>query len=246
MDRRRVACVLLAASPGTRETSCGRRATSPGTRETRESETDSQERSGVFSTCEGATALLGRPTRYLRRPRRAASRDSRPRRAASCPSTDTPRYLWRVAVPSSRAGRGPAAGCRVDIPSAGRRRRAVRATARATTRVSRTARTLSEFYPLVSRRRRDVVTSRARLPRRRDVSEAVEEQSRLLQNQARERPLFSHSVRVVTDEASCFSDAAARRQNSNKAASSLVVLQFREAASLSDTLWTDPKSLESL
>mmetsp|Transcript_21512 Transcript_21512/g.64387 ORF Transcript_21512/g.64387 Transcript_21512/m.64387 type:complete len:91 (-) Transcript_21512:77-349(-) len=69
MDRRRVACVLLAASPGTRETSCGRRATSPG--ETRESETDSQERSGVVSTCEGATALLGRPTRYVSEGRRA-------------------------------------------------------------------------------------------------------------------------------------------------------------------------------
>ena len=31
-------------------------------------------------------------------------------------STETPRDLWRVALPSSRAGRGPAAGCHVDIP----------------------------------------------------------------------------------------------------------------------------------
>ena len=33
------------------------------------------------------------------------------------------RDLWRVAVPSSRAGRGPAAGRDVDLPRAGRRRR---------------------------------------------------------------------------------------------------------------------------
>ena len=31
-------------------------------------------------------------------------------------STETPRGLWRVAAPSSRAGRGAAARCHVDIP----------------------------------------------------------------------------------------------------------------------------------
>ena len=137
-----------------------------------------QERSGGGGRVEGGS-----------RPRRVEG-GSRPRRGlprgySEGESTETPRYLWRAAVPSSRAGRGPAAGRRVDIPRVPRRRRgtssrggAAAATFRARRtdlgahRVSQSVRRRSQ--KALGRERRDLSAQRVRQRvRRRRVDRRV-------------------------------------------------------------------------
>ena len=66
--------------------------------------------------------VVAEGSRTSPRPRSVRGLDARcrgeSRRYSEGGSTETPRDLWWVAVPSSRAGRAPAAGCHADIPRA--------------------------------------------------------------------------------------------------------------------------------